>query len=264
VVHLVDPPRVLAERPRHALVGVFASNPLPMWVYDLGTLAFLEVYDAAVAKYGYGRDEFLSMRITDVRPPEDVPALLANVATQRTTLQQSGVWRHRVKSGELNDVEIPSHTLHFAGQPAALVVAQDVTARIRAESAVAEIVLVVEDDEGVWAFVRTVLEARGYRVLAAASPAEAIDVAQHHDGPIHLLFSDVVMPGMSGIELAKRTASINPGLKVLFVSGYTENTIVHTASSTRACRSSRSRSRRMRSPPECAKSWMGNPAVAAV
>jgi PAS domain S-box-containing protein len=109
-----------------------------MWVYDLDTLAFLEVNAAAVAKYGYGRDEFLSMRITDIRPPEDVSALLANVAQQRRTLQQSGRWRHQLKSGDLIDVEIVSHTLRFGGRPAALVVAQDVTARVVAETALAE------------------------------------------------------------------------------------------------------------------------------
>jgi PAS domain S-box-containing protein len=117
---------------------LFASNPLPMWVYDLETLAFLEVNDAAVAKYGYSADEFLSMRITDIRPPEDVPALLANVAEQRSTLQQSGRWRHRLKNGVVIDVEIVSHSLRFAGRPAVLVVAQDVTARLRAEADLAE------------------------------------------------------------------------------------------------------------------------------
>ncbi len=113
--------------------ALFAANPLPMWVYDLETLAFLEVNDAAVAKYSYRRDEFLAMRITDIRPPEDVPALLADIAGERATLQRSGGWRHRAKSGELIEVEISSHTLTFAGRSAALVVAHDVTARLRAE-----------------------------------------------------------------------------------------------------------------------------------
>lgn len=117
---------------------LFASNPLPMWVYDLESLAFLEINDAAVAKYGYSREAFLSMRITDIRPAEDVPALLANLAAPRSTLQQSGRWRHRRAGGDVIDVEIFSHSLRFAGRPAALVVAQDVTDRLRAESALAE------------------------------------------------------------------------------------------------------------------------------
>jgi PAS domain S-box-containing protein len=109
-----------------------------MWVYDIETLAFLEVNGAAVARYGYRRDEFLGMRITDIRPPEDVPALVADVARARTPLQQSGGWRHRLKSGVLIDVEINSHTLRFADRPAALVVAHDVTDRLRAERSLTE------------------------------------------------------------------------------------------------------------------------------
>jgi PAS domain-containing protein len=78
------------------------------------------------------------MRITDIRPPEDVSALMADVARERTPLQQSGRWRHRLKSGEMTEVEISSHTLRFADRPAALVVAHDVTARLRAERSLTE------------------------------------------------------------------------------------------------------------------------------
>jgi DNA-binding NtrC family response regulator len=72
-----------------------------------------------------------------------------------------------------------------------------------------------------------VLEGRGYRVIGAETADEAIRAAYRHDGPIHLLLTDVVMPGLSGIELAKRIVEIAPGLRVIFMSGYTENTIVH-------------------------------------
>ena len=61
-----------------------------MWVYDLGTLQFLEVNNAAIVRYGYSRDEFLSMRITDIRPAADVPRLLEHVAKNQTALQHSG------------------------------------------------------------------------------------------------------------------------------------------------------------------------------
>ena len=73
----------------------FASNPLPMWVYDRGTLEFLEVNEAAVMHYDYSRAEFLRMRITDIRPLEDVPLLLVDVAQPRSALQFSNQWRHR-------------------------------------------------------------------------------------------------------------------------------------------------------------------------
>lgn len=114
---------------------LFASNPQPMWVYDLATLAFLEVNDAAVDRYGYTRDEFLAMRITEIRPEEDVPRVVEDVRGQRPTLQYAGEWRHRCKDGRLLDVEITSHTLTFAGRSAVLVTAQDVTERKRAEAA---------------------------------------------------------------------------------------------------------------------------------
>jgi PAS domain S-box-containing protein len=116
-----------------AFRSLFAGNPLPMWIYDLKTLRFLDVNEAAVAQYGYTRDEFLAMRITDIRPPEDVPRLLDDVARRRAATQQSGEWRHRLKTGGLIDVDIASHTLEFDGREAALVIAQNITDRKRGE-----------------------------------------------------------------------------------------------------------------------------------
>jgi PAS domain S-box-containing protein len=113
--------------------ALFAANPLPMWVYDLSTLRFLEVNAAAITHYGYSRDEFLSRRISDIRPPEDVPRLLASVGKGRDHFQRSGIWRHQLKSGEVIEVEIDSHSLTFDGREAALVVAKDVTAQRRLE-----------------------------------------------------------------------------------------------------------------------------------
>jgi PAS domain S-box-containing protein len=114
---------------------LFAGNPLPMWVYDLETLAFLEINDAAVARYGYSRQEFLQMRISDIRPGADAERLLADVRSPRPVLQYSGEWRHRLRDGRLIDVEIASHTLQFRGHSAALVVVHDVTDRKQAEAA---------------------------------------------------------------------------------------------------------------------------------
>jgi PAS domain S-box-containing protein len=81
-----------------------------MWIYDLETLAFLDVNEAAVEKYGYNREEFLGMTLKAIRPVEDVPRLLANVAQLRPALQHSGQWRHRLKDGTVIDVDITSHT----------------------------------------------------------------------------------------------------------------------------------------------------------
>jgi two-component system cell cycle sensor histidine kinase/response regulator CckA len=112
---------------------LFEGNPLPMWVFDVETLAFLAVNDAAVHHYGYSRDEFLSMTIKDIRPREDIPALLEHVSEANGTLDKAGVWRHRRKDGQLIEVEIVSHELVFAGRRAELVLANDVTERKRIE-----------------------------------------------------------------------------------------------------------------------------------
>jgi two-component system, cell cycle sensor histidine kinase and response regulator CckA len=115
---------------------LFASNPLPMWIYDLATLQFLEVNGAAVRRYGYSRDGFLAMTIADIRAPADVDGLLGDAGQPRETWQHAGGWRHRLESGQVIDVDITSHTIGFAGQRAALVVAQDITERKRAEEAI--------------------------------------------------------------------------------------------------------------------------------
>ncbi len=114
---------------------LFENNPHPMWAYDLETLAFLAVNDAALEHYGYSREEFLHMTIADIRPSEDVSALLASMARTTETVNLCGVWRHRKKDGTLIDVEISSHTLTLDGRPARIVLATDVTEHRRAEEA---------------------------------------------------------------------------------------------------------------------------------
>jgi PAS domain S-box-containing protein len=120
-----------AERYR----SLFEANPLPMWIYDLATLSFLEVNDAAIAHYGYRRDEFLAMTIADMRPTEDNPLLLANVArAAEGMIDNAGIWRHLRKDGSIIDVEITSHVLDYGGRRAELVSAFDTTDRKRTEA----------------------------------------------------------------------------------------------------------------------------------
>ena len=112
---------------------LFDRNPQPMWIYDLETLSFLAVNEAAIQHYGFSREEFLGMTIRDIRPAGDVPELLDSIAEEAAGLEASGVWSHRKKDGTSIDVEIVSHALSFAGRRAKLVLANDVTKRLRAE-----------------------------------------------------------------------------------------------------------------------------------
>jgi PAS domain S-box-containing protein len=106
-----------------------------MWVYDLKTLHCLEVNNAAVEHYGYSRDEFLRMLLTDLYPLEDVPCLFEDVARTRAGAQHSGEWRHLHKDGRFIDVDVIYHGLAFGGHEVQMVVVRDITKQRRAEQA---------------------------------------------------------------------------------------------------------------------------------
>ncbi len=89
-----------------------------------------------------------------------------------------------------------------------------------------ETILLVEDALRVRAVVREILEMNGYHVLEARHGAEALEISERHQGPIHIMVTDVVMPQMSGRELAQRLAPVRPDMKVLYMSGYTDDAIV--------------------------------------
>jgi PAS domain S-box-containing protein len=94
-----------------------------------------------------------------------------------------------------------------------------------AEADGTETVLLVEDEHAVRNVARRILERRGYTVLAPETTEEAVSLCERHSGPIDLLLTDVVMPGVNGAELAARLSTIRPGLRVLYMSGYTDGTI---------------------------------------
>jgi CheY-like chemotaxis protein len=89
-----------------------------------------------------------------------------------------------------------------------------------------ETILLTEDEPAVLALARHALEMHGYTVLEAGQSDSALDIAEGHKGPIHLLVTDVVMPGMSGRELSERLAAVRPDLKVLYLSGYTDDAVI--------------------------------------
>ncbi|HXH63149.1 MAG TPA: CHASE3 domain-containing protein [Gemmatimonadales bacterium] len=114
---------------------LFDNSPLPAWVFDLESLRFLTVNAAAVAAYGYTPEEFQSLTIRDIRPPEEVPALEARMEGLRHGKSKDGIWRHRRKDGSLLEVEVVSHAVTYAGRPATLVLSHDVTLQRRDEAA---------------------------------------------------------------------------------------------------------------------------------
>jgi PAS domain S-box-containing protein len=120
--------QVIAEQTYKLL---FYSNPLPMWTYDLETLKILTVNNSAIDHYGYSKDEFLSMTIKDIRPPEDVSNLIGIVRKRKSLGHCKQLSRHLKKNGEIILVELSTHRLQDSNN--VLVVAQDITSKINAE-----------------------------------------------------------------------------------------------------------------------------------
>jgi PAS domain S-box-containing protein len=112
--------------PELEILGIpFAKNSYPMWIYDRETLAFLDVNDAAVQAYGFSRQEFLTLTICRIRPPEDIPELLRQTEHPRPLGQSTAEkWRHAGKDGWAFPVTITSWELTFLGRPAELVLAR--------------------------------------------------------------------------------------------------------------------------------------------
>lgn len=112
---------------------MFNSNPTPMWIYDLESLRFMTVNQAAVTKYGYTKDEFRSFTITHIRPEAELEKLeeaLMDMSENKGYSHTVG-WKHLTKKGELMEVEIISHDLSFNGRPSRLVMAIDITEKLK-------------------------------------------------------------------------------------------------------------------------------------
>jgi CheY-like chemotaxis protein len=90
-----------------------------------------------------------------------------------------------------------------------------------------ETILLVEDEKEVLKLASRILKEQGYRILEAATGEEALKICKENKGPFHLLLTDVVMPQMSGRQLKERLGQVGQGFKVLYMSGYTDNAIVH-------------------------------------
>lgn len=112
---------------------LFQNNPVPLWVYDRRTLEFLDVNAAACTLYGYPRDEFLRLKVTEIRPAEELPRLNTFLETAGDTFDKKSEWRHLKKNGQVMDVETSAHTLEYMNKAAVMVAVQDITERKRLE-----------------------------------------------------------------------------------------------------------------------------------
>lgn len=123
---------------------LFEANPLPMWVFDAETLDFLAVDEAAIRHYGYSREEFLSMKVTDIRPAEDCQRLKQVVEKITNSVNYFGVWRHITKDSREIQVEITAQLLNFEGRNAVVTLANDVTERLHIEQQLRKLSMAVE------------------------------------------------------------------------------------------------------------------------
>ena len=105
---------------------LFERNPMPFWVFDLETLRFLEVNDAAVRHYGYSREEFLAMTVLDIRPQRDAVDVLQSLSDPAPS-PEGEVWKHLKKDGSVIDVHVRTDTISYDGRPARLVLAEDIS-----------------------------------------------------------------------------------------------------------------------------------------
>jgi len=119
---------------------LFYNNPLPMWLFNFQNLKFIAVNDAAIKHYGYSKEEFLKMKLTDIRPRKEISKYTKYhkeviSGNRQNKSYNAGVWKHVKKNGETIDVEITRTPVTFEGQEAVLILANDITERLRTESA---------------------------------------------------------------------------------------------------------------------------------
>ncbi len=113
--------------------GLFDNSPMPTWVFDIETMRFLAVNEAAIKHYGYSREEFLRMRVTDIRPPEEAPRLIELAGSAQPGVLDYGLWKHRKKDGTPIDAQITGQTVLVRDCRCMIVYAKDVTEQRRME-----------------------------------------------------------------------------------------------------------------------------------
>lgn len=133
-----DESQIKASEEKYA--QLFNSSPLPVWIYDVTTLQFIDVNEAATIQYGYSREEFLKMTLPDIRPKEDLPQLLdaVNYAKQQHHNDNQTIFRHIKKNGELILVRIESVNINLADKNCRMVLAIDMTSFLQQQKELIE------------------------------------------------------------------------------------------------------------------------------
>ncbi len=127
---------------------LFENHPQPKWIYDLETLAFLEVNSAAIQHYGYTREEFLSMTLKDIRPKENIELLLEDIEiAKRVGYNPSSEWLHIKKNGEIINVNVVSHKVTINNREARHILVNDITASKKAEQELLKATIEIEKSE---------------------------------------------------------------------------------------------------------------------
>ena len=185
-----------------------------MWVFDLETLRFLDVNDAAVQKYGYSRSEFLAMTLGDIGPKEDVVRLREALGTLKPTDRMTGIWSHRKKDGSVFDVELLSTEVTILTRRARLALLNDVTERLRGDRHRATEIAVT----------RVLIDAKSFAEVAPQAIAEICQVEEWALGEVWLydpaasvlrLDGTWHAPGlrdMHGREIAAAGLTVRPGV----------------------------------------------------
>lgn len=124
---------------------IFINNPIPMWIYDVESLHFVEVNNKAIEDYGFTAEEFHGMTLKDIRPEEDVPLLLEDIKTRTEAVQIASQFRHRYKDGTIINVELTSYAIpSIEGKKMRMVIANNITERVNARKALEDARAVAE------------------------------------------------------------------------------------------------------------------------
>jgi len=125
--------------------SLFETHPSPMWIFDIVTLQFMAVNQAAIMHYGYSKKEFLCMTIFDIRPPTDIPCVREALADWTSKLERESIWKLLKKNGEEIMVKLTSNDVTFNKRKATLIEAHDITEVLRQQQEIREMSLVAEN-----------------------------------------------------------------------------------------------------------------------